>query len=62
MKFAEAIKFEFKRYKFGLLKKDFKNYLHVYRDGDQYAMGMIAFADFRDTGESAADTPCSVLT
>ena len=54
MKFAEAIKFEFKRYKFGLLKKDFKNYLHVYRDGDQYAMGMIAYADFRDTGESVA--------
>ena len=42
MKSLPSCQVWFKRYKFGLLKKDFKNYLHVYRDGDQYAMGMIA--------------------
>ena len=52
MKFAEAIKFEKRRYKFGLGKKGFDGSLYVYREGDQYAMGMIDYADFRDTGSA----------
>jgi len=54
MKFAEAIRFEKKRYKFGLGSKGFDGSLYVYREGDQYAMGMIDYADFRDTGSSEA--------
>lgn len=54
MKFAEAIRFEKKRYKFGLGNKGFNGSLYVYREGDQYAMGMIDYADFRDTGSSEA--------
>lgn len=54
MKFAGAIQFEKKRYKFGLGKKGWDGSLYVYREGDQYAMGMIDYADFRDTGDAVS--------
>jgi len=57
MKFAGAIQFEKKRYKFGLGKNGWNGSLYVYREGDQYVMGMIDYADFRDTG-SAEERYC----
>ena len=54
LKFAEAIRFEKRRYKFGLGKRGWEGALYVYREGDQYVMGMIDYADYRDTGSADA--------